>query len=411
MKKALNKLFSMNVALLTLGLLIIACIGGSIISQEAAEAYYTSTYSPAVAHLILDLGLNDVFHTPWFIALAAFLCLNLLGCNILRFKAIYSRTRSFKAENFKTGDKLCETEDKELFKKLGFRNVVSGDTYLYAVRNRIGVWGAWLTHLGILLIIVGFALGQYGAKKYTVYAVPGQSKAVEGTDLIVRIDSFKMTLRDDETVEQYESDFTLFDTNSQKEESGHTSVNHPATLMGMKVYQNSTGWAANIKIYENDKLLQDEILCAGEAIEVINKPELYIVFRAFYPDYAEINGQAYTLSSSLNNPAYLYMVYYKNQVIGMNALVDDYISIDDYIVTFENPTQYSLLQLKSDRSAFVVGLGGLILVVALIINFYLRTEELYLLKEEEHYAVYGRSFKGGVLFEEKVREACGNEEL
>ena len=34
--------------------------------------------------LIVALHLDDAFHSPWFIAIAAFLCLNLLLCNIIR---------------------------------------------------------------------------------------------------------------------------------------------------------------------------------------------------------------------------------------------------------------------------------------------------------------------------------------
>ena len=44
------------------------------------------------------------------------------------------------------------------------------------------------------------------------------------------------------------------------------------------------------------------------------------------------------------------------------------------------------------------------LLGALFIAFYLRTEEIWLMEEEGHWRVYGRSRKGSLLFREKLAE-------
>lgn len=425
--KSLGKrLFSMQFALLLLALLTIACIAGSVIPQGDLESYYQNTYSPSMVHLILLLGLDDVFHCWWFVVLTIVLCLNLLGCNIVhapvlmrRWKTGFLPPKHF--SDFKEGSSFPLASDPEtLFAKMGFRKVQKlttpeGRTFLYSVRNKIGIWGAWLTHLGMLIIIAGFALGQMYTIKYTVYGVEGSTKPVEDTSYTLTIDSFETTLREDETVDQYTSLVTVTDTTSCEAQQTQTSVNHPGKVFGMQVYQNSTGWAATVTVSKDKESVSSEpslpeeiqsaVLCAGEYLEVEDKPGLVILFNAFYPDYAkDANGMPVTVSPHPVNPAYLYTVYYNNKVIGMNVLHNDYISIDDYIVTFDSPQQYTLLQLKRDPYTWLAAIGGILICIALLIAFYIRTEELWTLqKEDGSWIISGYSRKGGLLFLENLK--------
>jgi cytochrome c biogenesis protein len=299
---------------------------------------------------------------------------------------------------------------------LGIRKIekhtVEGKEVLYGNRNRIGIWGAWMCHLGMLVIIAGFGLGQMLKTEFTVYGVAGQTKQVGDLNYEVTIDKFEILLREDETVEQYQAELTVTDTASGKAESGMTSVNHPLSVFGMKYYQNSTGWAANVSVYKGEELIQEELLCAGEYLETEGKEDLILMFRAFYPDHAEdAMGNHVTLTSALNNPAYLYALYYQDQVLGMNVLGDkELITVDDYTYIFHDPQPYTLIQVKRDPFTGVAGIGGLLVVAALILAFYVRPEEVWAVKQEDGtWAIAGKSRKGGTMFEEKILEVCTDE--
>lgn len=410
-KKIGKYLFSMRFALLLLVLMAAACIVGSIIPQGEVNAYYTNNYSEKFGMLIILIGLDDVFHTAWFAVLTAFLCLNLLGCNIIRFPQLTKQLRdSFryeKAANSFAGEPDLKTDIKPeiLFKAMGFKQLQGNENAVYSVRHKGGVWGAWLTHVGMLIIILGFALGQMYAVQYTVYGVSGQTKPVGDTGYLLTIDDYNIGIREDQTVEQYTSRLTMTDIRTGTQSSGETSVNHPLTLNGYKLYQNSTGWAANVSVFKNDELIQTELLCAGEYLKVVDNEKLVVVFNALYPDYAKgYDGMPYSASPYLNNPGYLYSVYYNGQMIGMNVLIDDYISIDDYTVIFTDPQQYTLIQLKHDPFTWLALLGGVFICAALFIAFYYRVEELYAVSQDESWLVYARSRKGGVLFKDKLFE-------
>ena len=83
----------------------------------------------------------------------------------------------------------------------------------------------------------------------------------------------------------------------------------------MKFYQNSTGWAAKVSVAKDGEPMQSEVVCAGEYLAVKDKPDLVIYLNAFYPDYVFTPGVGpATASGQLNNPAYLYSVYYQDQI-------------------------------------------------------------------------------------------------
>jgi cytochrome c biogenesis protein len=213
-------------------------------------------------------------------------------------------------------------------------------------------------------------------------------------------------MREDGSVEQYISDLTMTDTATQEIRSGEASVNHPLSVFGMKCYQNSTGWAATLEIWNGDVKEQEVLLCVGEYTTVESRDGLAIVFSNFYPDYVQdSDGQPKTASSDLNNPAYLYKLYYHDQMLGMNVLkADERITVEDYSFVFTNPQRYTLIQIKSDPFGWLAALGGLMILVSLILAFYLRTDELWAEQQEDgSWYVAGRSRKGGKLFQDELR--------
>ena len=409
----------MQVAIALLVLLAAASAFGSFIKQGQTYAWYEATYSTTRAGWIMALGLNDVYHSPWYIAIAAFLCLNLLFCNLVRLPSLVKRFKDMGAApkqfSLKEGGYIADEKGvASFFKACGFvkteeGTLADGRKVISSVRGRIGIFGAWVTHFGILLLILGFGLGQMLKEEYTVYGVPGSSMAIGETGYILTIDDFRIGLREDDTVNQYTADITVRKADGSEKESAEISVNNPGSLFGMKFFQNSTGWAAQIHVKENGVPLQDELIYAGEYITVSDKQDLAIYLNAFYPDYVldPVNGPM-SKSSAVNNPAYLYSVYYQGQILGMNALLEsEMLTIDEYTVTFSDPQSYSLIQVKRDPYTPLALLGGLLTMAGLMLAFYVQVQVMTAVREEDgSWHVYGSSPKGGVLFEEKLaREA------
>lgn len=406
----------MQFAMILLGILILACVAGSMIRQGQTYSWYSEVYGERTASLIMTLYMDDVFHSWWFILITAFLCLNLLLCNLLRLPQLVRRWKRMGSPEaaVRKESGICADisgDPEKLFADLKFGGIKEksgpdGGRIKTGTRGRIGLWGAWVTHLGVLILILGFSLGQALKEEYTVYGVPGQTRQIGDTDYLLTIEDFQIGLREDETVEQYTSELTVRRASDGKSESGKTQVNAPASMFGMRFYQNSTGWAARATVEKNGEELQSEIVCAGDFIAAADNPELVIYFNAFYPDYALVEGSPMTLSSELNNPGYLYSVYYQGNMIGMNALTgDDVITIDDYTVRFSDPQTYTLIAVKRDSFTPLAFAGGLITLFGLMIALFVWPASIWAVqKEDGTWHVSAECRKGGQLFADEFRE-------
>ena len=421
-KKILKFISSMRFAILLLVLLAVFCSIASLVTQGQDYAWYAQRYSERRAALIMALHLDDAFHSAWFIVVNAFLCLNLLMCNVLRLPQLirhYRRDGDPKTALAADGDVSAAgiADPSPAFRRLRMpkpRSIKTDDGLdaLFSVRNRAGLWGAWVCHLGILLLILGFSLGQMTQKQYTVYGVAGQNRAIGDTGLVLNIDSFEVGLRADDTVEQYTTGITVYNTNAgsgEASQSATISVNHPATLFGMKFYQNSTGWAARVNVMKDGQPLQDEVVCAGDYLRVKDKPDLVVYLNAFYPDYVVTPGKGpSTASGQMNNPAYLYSVYFKGQMLGMNALMaNEELTIDDYTVTFSEPQSYTLIQIKVDHFTWLALIGGLLTMAGLLLALYIQPAKVWAIRGEDGmWTLRGQCRKGGAIFREQFTRAA-----
>ena len=335
MKKVWKFLTSMKFAIILLVILSLATAGGSFITQNQSFEWYAAKYSERAAAFIFALGLDHVFRSWWYFALTALLLLDILFCNILKFPALLRRAKA-------------------------------------AARPKAGVFGPFVAHIGMLLLIIGFVLGQVTKEEYVVYGWPGQIKSLGETGILVGIDDFQVSFNEDDSVSQYTADLVL--TDGSLIVLTQASVNHPAQAMGYKIYQNSFGYTANVRVVREGEVLQEERIEAGTGFGIADNENLIILFNAFYPDYVFVEGSGpATKTGRMKNPGYLYSVYYGETLLGMNVLTEgETIHIDDYEVIFEDPGYYTLLQVKKDRFTGLALAGGIVLLLGLVLSFYVK---------------------------------------
>ena len=337
--KLFRFLRGMPFSFILLFVIIAACVAGSVIPQGGAESLYLGRYGAATGGLILFLQLDRVFTCWWFIALAALLCLNLILCSVSRFPTVL---RAWRAGG----------------------------------KREIGVWGSWLTHLGLLLMIVGFAAGQFLSREAVAYGIPGSTQPLGDTGLLLTIDAFDVTLRADDTVEQYTASLTVTDA-AGASRSGTASVNHPFDAYGYSFYQDSMGWASYVDIRRDGELIKTDLICTGEYTFPNDLPQLVLMFNKFYPDLVRgEDGSLATASPHLNNPHCLYSLYFDGNLMAMDLTEPGApIPVHDYEFTMYDPVEYTLIVAKSDPPAWLVGASAAILLAGLFLSFYVRPWE------------------------------------
>ena len=148
MKKKFRFLYSMKFGVSLLVILTFVCVAGSFIQQGQIDNYYLNVYGESLGHLILALGVNDVFHCWWVIILAVFLCINLSFCSIIRFPVLmkrfkngYTINRFDQVKPFRLDTTISYSED--IITKFGFTKNEKSDKRIYGVKGKAGIWGSW----------------------------------------------------------------------------------------------------------------------------------------------------------------------------------------------------------------------------------------------------------------------------
>lgn len=334
LKKIIGFLASMKFAVIILFLLGLLSIGGTLIPQDMPIEFYLANYGD-LGNLIWNVGLHKTFSSWWYIAITILLCLSLLLCVILRIKPVIA-----------------------LYKAGG-------------IKRASGKIGSWILHVGILLTILFFALGNIYAFQSSVYNVPGTTTNVPETGISVDIDEFDIILRADDSVETYKTVARFKDSDTgELIGEGPIEVNHPMVIRGYQFSQSSFGFAVDCEITKDGESIGKAVLFEGEFVSA-DKDKIFVQMTKLYPNVEEREDGLYNASQKLKNPMVEYNIYYSGVLVskGMTYPGEEII-VREYGLSFNNPRHFTQLDIRRDPFAIWAGVGSMMLVLGIFISFY-----------------------------------------
>ena len=255
---------------LTVALFIVtafASVLGTIIPQQEAAETLTGRLSPGIVQILKTLQLFNIFHSVWFTILLGLLCFNLIICSLNRFPSALRQFRRQRSpgrpdapdhfepdKQFVTTDPPAVTASRLaaiLEKRYGRieRTVEGTKSLLYAEKGRFSYFGAYIVHLGILLIlggaIAGFLMGfegyiELGEGESTNTVYLKGTKDTKKLPFMIRCDRFNLELYDDGTPKRYRSDISFF-KGERLVRRETVLVNHPVQFEGIRFYQANYG--------------------------------------------------------------------------------------------------------------------------------------------------------------------------
>lgn len=360
MKKLWNFLRSMRFGMILLVIILAISFVGSIVPQGNEAMWYVQNY-PNAHRWIFQLGADHLFTTWYFVALVALLCGNLLLCSIVRVGRVgkLAQRQVEQAAGVRKTAPLS-TEQRGLLevhlKAAHYRSAETENGTVWT-KNRLGFYGSFLTHLGILLVFVvgGVVLACSDVRDYTAY--PGQDVTLAG-GAVLRVEDFRI---EDETGKlDFTSHITVTMPDGATDGPAEISVNHPHSFRGHKFYQQTYGTCGSITVVDEaggmDTFTVDEV-CFLSADGVSG-----IWYEALYPGYIRDEEGNFTLITSTagaySDPVYQVLVCGTEGRTPVLAIPGESVTVENLTFTFNDPVSYPGIRVKTLPAAAMAGLYG-----------------------------------------------------
>ncbi len=408
-------LYSLKFTIFVIMTIALVSIIGTVVEQGRDAAWYAMEYSDRWVDIILKLKLDDMYHSPWFTGLLILLVVNIIACTIERFPPKW-RVLLRKVDKVDTGiiDKLSHRDTFNLnkntsefkstlialFTKRGYKvkadDVSGGGIALYAWRGIIGRFGSDVTHVSLLLILLGAIIGSFAGYKDFKAVYVDTSFSVPDSDFEIRLDKFWIEYYDTGQIRQYNSNLTVIEDGKDLF-TKHIWVNEPLFYKGIRFYQSSYGKAwdrvaeAELTLASKGvtKKIYEPIVIKWDELTSIPGSPYSVRMIGYLADFAYDyqNENFYTKSGDPNNPAANIVVYDSSgEQIATTWLLLNHPDLlgpipgttDHLYLTGYRPTHYSGLSINKDPGTNIVWLGSTIMGIGFIFAFFIYHKRIWL---------------------------------
>jgi cytochrome c biogenesis protein len=280
--KSINRLAAwisdLRLAIALLLVIAVASGIGTAIPQREEEKLYHQLYDQTPwlglfrGEAVLNLQLDHVYSSGWFLGLMAWLALSLLLCSWRRqWPALraalrwidYSSPRQLSklslAETVCCNDAEASLDGLEQRLRAQGWQIIRQEQRLAARKGVAGRVGPLLVHAGLVVLMLGAAWGALGGRRAEQFLAPGRTLELMDSrgrsELTLALDAFAVERDPAGRPEQFRSSLRILDGNGDgSREMGQDpgpvlrqaeiSVNHPLRFRGVTFYQADWGLAA-----------------------------------------------------------------------------------------------------------------------------------------------------------------------
>jgi cytochrome c biogenesis protein len=408
-RKVWQTLSSIKTGVVLLITVVVLSAAGTIVLQrpvtEADEMQ--RAYSPQVLRLLDAVGLTDVFHAWWFVTLMLLVSTSIVAASVERFPnawRYFARPYKYPDRNFRRAlpnQKQIAIDDEETglvaaeraLHELGFKpeRVVQSDHFgLFAERNRFSEMAVYIVHASLLLIFFGGIVDALWGWRGSVRLTQGQQSSVvelrdgqtKSLPFAVRCDSAGQENYPDGTPRKWWSRLVVVE-NGRDLKRKEIVVNDPLVYGGARFYQSSYGPTGKI-----DKLIlsakasngvgdRKELALAVDETATLD-PDTTVILAEFIPDFVVQDGEVYTRSNSVENPAAHLIVTSQRTGKRVNFWLPP---LEGFAQNAQSPYQFETLDLKlgyftglevsHEPGQWAVWAGVILMGIGLTVVFYL----------------------------------------
>ncbi len=257
-----------------------------------------------------------------------------------------------------------------------------------AWRGIIGRFGSDITHVSLLVILLGAIIGSYWGYKDFKAIVVGGSIEVPGEDFSLRLDRFWIDYYDTGQIRQYNSQLAVIE-DGEEVLAKQIWVNEPLLYKGIRFYQSSWGVAwdrvseAEITLTKNGRPVGSAVTAMWKELTDIAGSPYQAKVVAYVSDFAfdPVSKTIFSKSGDVNNPAVNIEVYRDGDMVskawlflyhhGVMKATPENDDVFDFQLTGIRNVRYSGISINKDPGTNVVWAGCIIMGIGFYFAFFI----------------------------------------
>jgi cytochrome c biogenesis protein len=235
---------------------------GSFIEQDESLAFYKENYAKPIygiidANFILNLGIDHVYSTWWFLSLLLLLAICLVSCTMTRQFPLLKNSKEFffrgKKNSFLKLPFSIKIKNISYLKEIILTKIQNRNFYLYQKENLIygyrglvGRISPILVHLSLIIILVGSSVGAFQNFKAQEILPKGEIFHIQNPlkvgwltalpSINTRVNDFWVEYENNR-IHQFYSNLSILDDFGNEIKQQTISVNNPLRYKNVDFYQ------------------------------------------------------------------------------------------------------------------------------------------------------------------------------
>lgn len=235
---------------------------GSFIEQDESLAFYKENYAKPIygiidANFILNLGIDHVYSTWWFLSLLLLLAICLVSCTMTRQFPLLKNSKEFffrgKKNSFLKLPFSIKIKNISYLKEIILTKIQNRNFYLYQKENLIygyrglvGRISPILVHLSLIIILVGSSIGAFQNFKAQEILPKGEIFHIQNPlkvgwltalpPINTRVNDFWVEYENNR-IHQFYSNLSILDDFGNEIKQQTISVNNPLRYKNVDFYQ------------------------------------------------------------------------------------------------------------------------------------------------------------------------------
>jgi cytochrome c biogenesis protein len=412
----------LRLAIILLLIIAVFSISGTVIEQGQTLGYYQENYpeNPALFgfltwKVLLNIGLNHVYSTWWYLSLLVIFGASLTACTFRRqlpaLKAAnnwkyYQQPRQFEklalSAELNTGS---ANSLSILLAKKGYKIYQEGDA-LYARKGLVGRVGPIIVHAAMILVLLGSIWGALTGFFAQEIVPSGEdfritnlleagplSEAQIPKDWYVKVNRFWIDYSEKGNIDQFYSDLSVISNEGKELKRETISVNHPLRYQGITFYQTNWGISA-VKVRLNNspifQLPMAELPAKGEGK----------IWGTWIPTKTDLSEGVSLLTRDLQGT----MIVYDTEGNLTSAIRPGLpVEIKGISLNVLELIGSTGLQIKADPGVPLVYTGFGLLMVGVIMSYFSHSQ-IWALQQGDRFYIGGKTNRAQVTFERELLE-------